>query len=69
MSSYNASNLAQIKVVEYLAAEQPNIFAASVHPGIHDTAVLANSGAKPDQVPLDNSKCFTVPVMLCDSYS
>lgn len=56
MSSYNASKLAQIKIVEYLAFEQPGVFAAAVHPGIHDTAVLAKSGAKPDQVPLDDSE-------------
>ncbi|KAL2259506.1 hypothetical protein VTK26DRAFT_6796 [Humicola hyalothermophila] len=56
MSSYNASKLAQVKLVEYLAFEQPDIHAVAVHPGIHDTAVLAKSGAKPDQVPLDNIK-------------
>jgi NAD(P)-dependent dehydrogenase (short-subunit alcohol dehydrogenase family) len=56
MSGYNASKIAQIKVMEYLAAEQPAMFVASVHPGICDTAVLAKSGAKPDQVPLDQSK-------------
>jgi NAD(P)-dependent dehydrogenase (short-subunit alcohol dehydrogenase family) len=56
MSSYNASKLAQVKLVEYLAAEEPTVFAAAVHPGIHDTAVLAKSGAKPDQVPLDKSE-------------
>lgn len=58
MSGYNASKIAQIKVIEYLAAEQPALFVASVHPGICDTAVLAKSGAKPDQVPLDQSKQF-----------
>lgn len=56
MSGYNASKIAQIKVVEYLAAEEPNVFAATIHPGICDTAVLAKSGMKPDQVPLDQSK-------------
>lgn len=56
MSGYNASKIAQIKVIEYLAAEEPNVFAATVHPGICDTAVLAKSGMKPDQVPLDQSK-------------
>lgn len=55
MSGYNASKIAQIKVMEYLAAEQPNVFAVTVHPGICDTAVLAKSGMKPDQVPLDQS--------------
>lgn len=55
-SGYMASKLAQIKVIEYLAAEQPSLFAATVHPGICDTAVLAKSGAKPHEVPLDQSK-------------
>lgn len=55
MSGYNASKIAQIKVIEYLAAEQPKVFAVTVHPGICDTAVLAKSGMKPDQVPLDQS--------------
>ncbi|CAN8097435.1 unnamed protein product [Discula destructiva] len=53
MSGYNASKIAQIKVMEFLAAEQPSIFSATVHPGICDTALLAKSGINKDQVPLD----------------
>ncbi|ROV87575.1 hypothetical protein VMCG_10599 [Cytospora schulzeri] len=53
MSGYNASKIAQIKVIEYLAAEQPTLYVASAHPGICDREVLAKSGAKPDQAPLD----------------
>lgn len=55
-SGYIASKLAQIKVIEYLAAENPALFAAAVHPGICDTAVLAKSGIKPHEVPLDRCK-------------
>lgn len=67
MSGYNASKMAQIKVIEYLAAEQPNTFAATVHPGICDTAVLAKAGLKPDQVPLDQStRAFHLPLFVCD---
>lgn len=59
-SGYIASKLTQIKVIEYLAAEHPGLFAASVHPGICDTAVLAKSGAKPHEVPLDQSKAQSI---------
>ncbi|KAG8162685.1 hypothetical protein KVR01_007163 [Diaporthe batatas] len=54
-SGYIASKLAQIKIMEYLAAENPSLFAATVHPGICDTAVLAKSGMKPHEVPLDRN--------------
>lgn len=63
-SGYIASKLAQIKVIEYLAAEHPSLFAVAVHPGICDTAVLAKSGAKPHEVPLDQSKPPTIRTAL-----
>ncbi|KAL8842267.1 MAG: hypothetical protein Q9170_000593 [Blastenia crenularia] len=39
-SSYVASKMAQVKVMEYIAAENPDIFIASVHPGVVDTDLL-----------------------------
>ncbi|CAN8097826.1 unnamed protein product [Discula destructiva] len=53
MSAYMTSKLAQIKLIEYLAAEQPNVFAATVHPGMVETEIFAKSGANADKLPMD----------------
>ncbi|KAL4869149.1 hypothetical protein BDV12DRAFT_168358, partial [Aspergillus spectabilis] len=51
-SSYFASKLALIKVVECIAAENPNVFTA-VHRGMAVTDVLRRFGADPSQLPID----------------
>ena len=33
-SAYSSSKIAQLKVMEFLAAENPDVFVASVHPGV-----------------------------------
>ena len=39
-SAYTSSKMAQLKVVEFLAAEVPDAFVASVHPGIVETDLM-----------------------------
>ncbi|KAI2780740.1 short chain dehydrogenase [Daldinia loculata] len=53
LSAYMASKLAETKIIEFLAAEQPNIFAATVHPGLIVSDIFKKSGAKAESVPLD----------------
>lgn len=56
LSAYISSKLSLIKLMEYLAAENPNIFATALHPGMVDTSILRNSGADPSKLPLDSGK-------------
>ncbi|PTB62297.1 NAD(P)-binding protein [Trichoderma citrinoviride] len=53
LSAYMSSKLAQTKLIEFLAAEQPNLFAATVHPGMVETEVFIKSGAKAESLPMD----------------
>lgn len=53
ISGYLTSKLAQVKMMEYLAAENPNMFACSVHPGMIETSIFLKSGATPDMLPMD----------------
>lgn len=56
LSAYISSKLALIKMMEFLAAENPTIFAAALHPGMIDTHILRSSGADPSTLPLDSGK-------------
>ncbi|KAL9118806.1 MAG: hypothetical protein Q9187_004638, partial [Circinaria calcarea] len=53
LSAYISSKLAQVKFLEFLGAENPNLFVASVHPGMVDTTIFRKSGAQPDALPMD----------------
>lgn len=53
LSSYLASKLAQTKVIEFLPVENPNIFAATIHPGMVETAIFKKAGADPTKLPMD----------------
>lgn len=53
LSAYVSSKLAQGKVYEFLAAENPGIFVATVDPGMVETATFNRTGATVDQVPID----------------
>ena len=64
-SAYTSSKMAQLKVIEYLAAEVPGAFIASVHPGIVETDLMkvwepdAIKGATRDRshsMPLDDGE-------------
>lgn len=56
LSSYVASKLAQAKVYEFLAAENPHVFVATVHPGMVDTNNFRATGATPENLPMDTGK-------------
>ncbi|TEY32895.1 hypothetical protein BOTCAL_0709g00040 [Botryotinia calthae] len=53
LSSYVSSKLAQAKIYEFIAAENPSIFVATVNPGMVETENFYRTGATPDKVPID----------------
>ena len=59
LSGYMSSKLAQVKFLEFLAAENPHLFVASVHPGMVETDVFRKSGAKADALPMDKGWLIT----------
>ena len=62
LSAYLNSKMAAIKALEFLAAENPNLFVASMHPGMVDTKIFRKSGAKPETLPMDSGE---PPILLC----
>ncbi|KAL9005459.1 MAG: hypothetical protein Q9188_001784 [Gyalolechia gomerana] len=48
LSAYLTLKIAAAKALEYLAAENPSVFVASVHPGMIDTEIFRKSSAKPE---------------------
>ncbi|KAJ8131665.1 hypothetical protein O1611_g1961 [Lasiodiplodia mahajangana] len=53
LSGYLVSKLALAKTIEFLAAENPDVFFAAVHPGMVDTDLFRKSGATPDALAMD----------------
>ncbi|GAP85607.1 putative short chain dehydrogenase [Rosellinia necatrix] len=53
LSPYISSKLAQSKVFEFIAAENPDIFVATMHPGMVETDNFNRTGASADQLPMD----------------
>ena len=53
VSGYVSSKMAQVRLMEYLAAENPNLFCVSVHPGMVDTRIFRAAGATPEHFPMD----------------
>ena len=43
-----------MKVLEFLAAENPDILITAIHPGLVDTDTFRSSGADPKQLPMDS---------------
>jgi NAD(P)-dependent dehydrogenase (short-subunit alcohol dehydrogenase family) len=58
LSAYLSAKIAQSKVVEFLATENPSMFFCTVHPGMIETDVFRSSGADPKQLPMDNGMFF-----------
>jgi len=58
LSAYITSKLAQVKLLEFLAAENPNIFVASMHPGMVETAMFHKAGGNAEIMPMDNGTSF-----------
>jgi len=56
LSAYIGSKFALIKFLEFLASENPNIFVASLHPGMVETDIFRASGATPDVLPMDTGQ-------------
>ncbi|PYI01927.1 putative NADP(+)-dependent dehydrogenase [Aspergillus sclerotiicarbonarius CBS 121057] len=54
LSAYLSSKLALHKVVEFVAAENPDVFAVALHPGMVDTGVFGKSGGDKDLLPMDS---------------
>ena len=54
LSGYISSKVATVKMLEFLAAEKPDIFVSSLHPGMVETDILTKSGAKKEMLPMDN---------------
>ena len=60
-SAYSCSKFAQAKLLEYVAAEHPDLFTVSVHPGCVDTEMVrtANLGGKVDPGVFDDGRFFS----------
>ncbi|KAL8745311.1 MAG: hypothetical protein Q9190_002545 [Brigantiaea leucoxantha] len=56
LSAYTSSKLAQVKILEHLAAENPGLFVASLHPGIVETDMFRKSQTPADAVPMDTGQ-------------
>lgn len=61
-SGYLSSKVAQVKVMEFLAAEHPEKFVCSIHPGLHNTKIFRASKASPDTLPMDTGKQLVHPM-------
>ncbi|KAF9893020.1 hypothetical protein FE257_012431 [Aspergillus nanangensis] len=53
LSAYMASKVALVKVLEFISAENPNIVAVSVLPGIMETDMFNKSNLPADKLPMD----------------
>ena len=65
MSAYTCSKIAQVKLLEYISAENPDLFVVSVHPGGVDTDMLRATGLyeKIDKAVLDDGESSVVFVI------
>ncbi len=65
LSAYVCSKIAQVKLLEFVSAENPDVFVVSVHPGGVDTDMLRSSGLydKIDHAILDDGESFLVQMM------
>ena len=68
LSAYVCSKIAQIKLLEFVSAENPDVFVVSVHPGGVDTDMLRSSGLydKIDHAVFDDGKSSLVQFMRLD---
>lgn len=63
-SSYMASKIAQIKIVENFAAENPDIASINLHPGFVETDIFKATGADASQLPMDTGEFSDLPSAL-----
>ncbi|KAL8842835.1 MAG: hypothetical protein Q9176_002471 [Flavoplaca citrina] len=65
LSAYLISKMAMVKTLEFLAVENPNVFVASMHPGVVDTDLFRKSGPKAESLPMDSSQSLFVYTNFC----
>ncbi|OKL62460.1 hypothetical protein UA08_02908 [Talaromyces atroroseus] len=53
LSAYMSSKTAGVKLIEFLAAENPHVFCASVHPGMVETYIFNKSLSNAAVLPMD----------------
>ncbi|KAL1592028.1 hypothetical protein SLS60_011620 [Paraconiothyrium brasiliense] len=53
LTGYMSSKIAQAKLMEYIAHEHPELFVASVHPGVIDTKMLKEAELQASKLPQD----------------
>ena len=68
-SAYASSKMAQLKMLEHFAAENPDMFVASVHPGIVATGMADTAGASESGAPLDDGEILIFPVIFSPCHS
>ncbi|PYH87416.1 putative NADP(+)-dependent dehydrogenase [Aspergillus ellipticus CBS 707.79] len=54
LSAYISSKLALHMVIEFVAAENPNVTAVALHPGMVETEIFAKSGGDKERLPMDD---------------
>ncbi|CAI6331435.1 unnamed protein product [Periconia digitata] len=69
LSAYLVSKIAQTKLIEYIAAENPGVAAITVHPGMVDTAVFRGAGADPAKLPMDTANLAADFLVWCSRSS
>lgn len=56
LSAYMTSKFAHAKMMEFLPLDQPHIFAATVHPGMVETAIFTKAGGVASNRPMDKGE-------------
>ena len=69
LSAYLISKMAIVKTLEFLAAENPNVFVANMHPAVVDTDLFRKSGPKAESLPMDSSQSLSLFLFANFSYS
>jgi len=58
ISAYVSSKSAQVRLVEYLALENPELFVCALHPGMVDTLMFRAAGGDAEQLSMDTREYF-----------
>ena len=59
IGGYSSSKVAQAKLVEYFAAENPELFICTIQPGVIPTDMLVKASLNSGQLPMDTGRsCF-----------
>ncbi|KAJ4350323.1 uncharacterized protein N0V89_008944 [Didymosphaeria variabile] len=58
LTGYMSSKIAQAKLMEYIAHEHPELFVASVHPGVIDTKLLREAEMQASKLSQDTGNFF-----------